>query len=632
MANQAVSHSADVIIIGGGIVGCATAYYLAKCGVEILLIERRGIGSGASGRSGGGVRQSARATEEMPLAQESIALFPSLSDELGLDLEYTRTGNLRLVEIPDHVRPMQLDIARQQALGLDLRWLGPEEVRELAPMLDQEQVLGASFCSTDGHCNPFRLVTGFYQAAVRAGGSVWLGHEVHAIRQIEAGQVLVEAGDRIARAPTVLIAAGAGSLKLCLKLGFDLPLANMCYESMITEVIPPLFPYMFGVATGDLFFRQTQHGGIHFGGGTIAPSEVERTTRTNLKLAVEHLTRLMPSLRQVPLMRTWGGLDPNTPDGMPIIDRLNENVILATGFCGHGLAIGPMVGRYLADWISTDDKPAPLAPFPHDRFKRWLRTRWTPSGTFEAALATDTTHSIQISNGGVQARTPTLRSSDGQSGIKVGTKSEIENTHLLESRRTPPREGEALWPQRPKPSGDGQLKTQSLLAINPDLCTGCRMCEMACSIAHEQMILPTDSLRIRVAYPSDDFFVPMTCIHCEEVYCMKSCPFEALILEGSPGIIKVIDENCTGCMLCIKACPYGGIHFVEEKKTVIKCDLCGGDPACATYCPTQAITFTPLSLETWDQMKQTAIDNLWALVEKDQLRTKRKKRGKQSTK
>jgi Fe-S-cluster-containing dehydrogenase component len=151
---------------------------------------------------------------------------------------------------------------------------------------------------------------------------------------------------------------------------------------------------------------------------------------------------------------------------------------------------------------------------------------------------------------------------------------------------------------------------------------------MACSIAHEQMILPTESLRIRVAYPSDDFFVPITCIHCDEVYCMKSCPFEALVLDGSSGIIKVIDEKCTGCMLCVKACPYGGIHFIEEKKTVIKCDLCGGNPACADYCPTQAITFAPLERAAWTRIKQIASDNLWALVEKDQLRTKRKKRRK----
>jgi sarcosine oxidase, subunit beta len=582
-----IPDSAEVVIIGGGIVGCAAAYYLAQQGADVLLLERRGIGSGASGRSGGGVRQSARATEELPLALESVTLFPTLADELGVDLEYAQAGNLRLVEIPDHIRPMQLDIARQQELGLDLRWLTAEEVRELVPALAPGSVFGASYCPTDGHTNPFHLVTAYYQAACRAGARVVTGRQVLSLQQSDAGHALVETADRVVRAGTVVIAAGPGSLALCLPLGFDLPLATMCYESMITEALPPAFSQMFGVGNGDLFFRQTRHGGIHFGGGTIETGEVEKTSHKNLKLAVAHISQLLPMLRQVSLLRTWGGLDPSTPDGIPIIDRLNENVLLATGFCGHGLAIGPVVGRHLAQWIARQEKPAALAPFRHDRFQRWLRTRWTPSGTFEAALATDAPQPRQSSDGSG----PTLQVVSGGSR-----------------------------------SAAAEAGGQPLLWINPSLCTGCRMCEMACSIHHEQMALPVDRLRIRVAYPSDEFYLPLTCIHCVEAYCMASCPVDALARAEDGGLIHVIDENCTGCMLCVKACPYGGIHYIEEKKTVVKCDLCGGSPACAVYCPTQAITFAPLADEIWAQMKETAVDNVWALVEKEQLITKRTKR------
>jgi sarcosine oxidase, subunit beta len=581
------SDRAEVVIVGGGIVGCAAAYYLAQQGADVLLLERRGIGSGASGRSGGGVRQSARASEELPLALESVTLFPSLSDELGVDLEYTQAGNLRLVEIPDHVRPMQLDIARQQELGLELRWLSEMEVREMVPALAPGSVFGASYCPTDGHANPFRLVTAYYQAACRAGARVATGQEVLAVQQSDSGHALVKTADRVVRAGTVVIAAGPGSLALCLSLGFDLPLATMCYESMITEPLPPTFAQMFGVGNGDLFFRQTRHGGVHFGGGTIESGEVEKTSHKNLALAVAHITLLLPMLRQVNLLRTWGGLDPSTPDGIPIVDRLNENVLLATGFCGHGLAIGPVVGRHLAQWLATQQKPAALAPFRHDRFQRWLRTRWTPSGTFEAALATEAPH---------------LRQSSDGSGLSL----QVDSGGPLGA-----------------PAADGE---QPLLQINPSLCTGCRMCEMACSIHHEQMALPVERLRIRVAYPRDDFYVPLTCIHCVEAYCMASCPFDALVIASGGAVIEVIDENCTGCMLCIKACPYGGIHYIEGKKTVVKCDLCGGSPACAVYCPTQAITFAPLCEDVWAQMKETAVDNVWALVEKEQLKTKRKRR------
>ncbi len=564
---QTVTNGADVVIIGGGIVGCASAYYLAQHGVDVLLIERRGIGSGASGRSGGGIRQSARVTEEMPAALESITLFPGLADELGLDIEYTRSGNLRLVEIPDHARPMQMDITRQQELGLDVQWLDAVEVKEIVPALGRRAVLGASYCPTDGHVNPFRLVTGFYQAALRAGARFLMGQEVRSIKQTDAGGAMLEVGGQNVQTPTVIVAAGGGSLKLCLDLGFDLPLANICYESMITEALPPLFPQMFGVATGDLFFRQTRHGGVHFGGGVMEEIDIEQTTAKNLQMAVEHLTRLVPELQGVTLLRTWGGIDPNTPDGRPIVDHLNENVILATGFCGHGLALGPIMGRYLAEWIATGEKSEVLAPFGYNRFQGWLRTRWTPAGSFEAGLVLDPTQTMD----GAQAA--------------IGNKEAV---------------GEDVGPR--------------LLIINPEACTGCRMCETACSIQHEQMVRQTQ-LHIQVVSPSDDFFMPIMCIHCEEAYCMESCHFDALEFDNN-GIINVIDDNCIICMMCVEACPYGGITYVEEKDTVVKCDLCDGNPACAQYCPTDAITFGPLDEPTWDGMKEAIVENLWALVEK----------------
>lgn len=567
--------STDVVIIGGGIVGCATAYYLARQGAEVALLDRRGIGSGATGRSGGGVRQSARVSEEIPLARASIELFPTLSDELGLDIEYTRAGNLRLVEMVDHVRPMQVDILRQQELGLDVRWIGAEEVRELVPALRREAVFGASFCPTDGHCNPFHLVSGFGAAARRAGVKMLLGCEVRLIRQADSGYAIVEAGDSQIRARTVVIAAGAGSAALCRRLGFDLPLINMRYESLITEALPPLFAQMFGVASGDLFFRQTRHGGVHLGGGLIEEAEDEGTTVRNLQLAAEHIVRLVPQLDRMSLLRTWGGLDPNTPDAMPIIDRLNENVIVATGFSGHGLAIGPVVGRLLAEWIAGGDeaKPELLAPFRRNRFAGWLQTKWTPSGTFEAALVTESERTTQRGGSG-----------GGLSGLSAAVLGD----------------GQA---------GPNDAAGSRYLLINPDVCTGCRMCEMACSIHHEHLARPTQ-LRIKVAYASDAFYTPITCIHCEEAYCLESCGFDALERAGPGEIVKVIDENCIGCLLCVDACPYGGITFVEEKDTVVKCDLCGGDPACATYCATGAIIFAPLSEEAWERVKKNAVENV----------------------
>lgn len=562
--------SADAIIVGGGIVGCAAAYYLAKEGARVILLERAGIGAGASGRSGGGVRQSARASAELQLANETVALFQSLADELGVDIEYTQRGNLRLVESVDHIRPMQVDVTRQQSYGLDVRWLGQAETCELVPSLRRESVLGASYCPTDGHANPLKVVTAFAHGARNFGAQLVTNCAVQNIRQNDAGaQIETTRGTFHAR--EVLIAAGAGTRALCLNFGVDLPLANMRYESLVTEALPPMFPYMFGVAAADLFFRQTRHGSVHFGGGMVQPSESQETTEKNLQLAAEHIVHLIPALAQVNLVRTWGGLDPSTPDGIPIIDRVNENVLVATGFCGHGFALGPIVGRYLAQWIALGEKPEAFAAFRRNRFDAWLQTKWTPTGSFEAMLATETT---QLAGNGHGA----------------------------------PIEISAPQPESEEGVGD------PLLYINPEVCTGCRMCEMACSIHHNHLAQNTQ-LRIKVAYIDDHHFTPIPCIHCPEQHCMNACMFDALVPDGASGAIRVVDENCTACMLCVPACPYGGITFSEDKNVVIKCDLCDGDPACAQYCPTGAIRFRPLSENMMQLIKENAEANVGYLEE-----------------
>jgi sarcosine oxidase subunit beta len=567
-----VTHS-DVIIIGGGIVGCAAAYYLAGRGASVLLVERRGIAGGASGRSGGGVRQSARVSAEIPLAMESVTLFPTLSDELGTDIEYVQRGNLRLVESVDYIRAMQVDIARQQGQGLEVRWLGQAETCALVPGLRRENVLGASFCPTDGHANPLKLVTGFAAAAGRRGARFLTGCDVTAIRQLDSGEASLTTSRGELRARTVIVAAGPGTQALCLSMGFDLPLANMRYESLVTDAQPPLFDQMFGVATADLFFRQTRHGSVHLGGGLVQQAEDEGTTLSNLQAAAEHIVRLVPALGQANLVRTWGGLDPSTPDGVPIIDRLNENVLVASGFCGHGFAIGPVVGRHLAEWAASGEKPAALAPFRRNRFDHWLQTKWTPSGAFEAVLATEAAQAVdhaQPSNGA--------------------------------------RPGAA--PEQPRPA---EAEGPMVLVIDPNVCTGCRACEMACSI-HHNLVARNNQLRIQVAYASDDFFTPIVCLHCEEAYCMQVCPFDALRREGPFNIVEVIEANCTACMLCIDACPYGGITYSEEKGAVIKCNLCGGQPACAAYCAPGAICFRPVDTRAWQRMKDNATANVKMLA------------------
>jgi sarcosine oxidase, subunit beta len=131
--------NADVIIVGGGIIGCATAYNLAQKGIQVTVIEREEIGAGGSSRNGGGVRQSARDMREMPLALYSVRnLWPGLSDELGMDVEYVQKGNLRLGKTPAHMKRLDDIVQQGKSVGLGLDVLSQEEVKEVCPYVSDE--------------------------------------------------------------------------------------------------------------------------------------------------------------------------------------------------------------------------------------------------------------------------------------------------------------------------------------------------------------------------------------------------------------------------------------------------------------------------------------------------------------
>ena len=156
-----MSNTADVVIIGGGIIGCATAYYLRKLGSSVIVLEGSDhIGNGGSSRNGGGVRQSGRDPRELPLVMYGIQkLWPTLSEELEVDCEYHQDGNLRLGKTEKHREILQGLTDRAVACGLDVKVIDGEEVREINPYLSEE-VICASWCPTDGHANPLTTTLG----------------------------------------------------------------------------------------------------------------------------------------------------------------------------------------------------------------------------------------------------------------------------------------------------------------------------------------------------------------------------------------------------------------------------------------------------------------------------------------
>ena len=181
-----MSNTADVVIIGGGIIGCSIAYYLAKKGKSIIVLEGSDhIGNGGSSRNGGGVRQSGRDPRELPLVMYGIKnLWPTLSEELEVDCEYHQDGNLRLGKTEKHRQILEGLTERAVNCGLDVRMIDGDEVRKINPYLSDE-VTCASWCPTDGHANPLTTTLGYYKMARKLGVRFITGEKAVELKKVK---------------------------------------------------------------------------------------------------------------------------------------------------------------------------------------------------------------------------------------------------------------------------------------------------------------------------------------------------------------------------------------------------------------------------------------------------------------
>ena len=372
-----MSECSDVIIIGGGVIGCAAAYYLRKSGVSVTVLEKSPhIGNGGSGRNGGGVRQSGRDVRELPLAMYAVEhMWPFLSEELGVNVEYHKEGNLRLGKTEKHLEILQGLTDRAAACGLGVSMLTRDEVREINPYLSEE-VIGASWCPTDGHANPLKTTLGYYKKAREAGARFITEENVLAIRKIKgrARQVVTER--TVYEGEHIILAAGYESRAIAGTVGIDIPMSHVLIEALVTEAQPPMFAQMLGTADADFYGHQTEHGSFVFGGD----SGFEAVNKDNGHMVTSSITasctcrgilKYIPKLAHAKIVRTWAGYEDVIYDGVPVISPVDEvpGLILACAFTGHGFGIAPVVGMLLAQ-LAREEKPSlDLSEFRYDRFK-----------------------------------------------------------------------------------------------------------------------------------------------------------------------------------------------------------------------------------------------------------------------
>lgn len=374
-----MNRSADVIIVGGGIVGCAAAYYLTQKGVSnvIVLEASDSIGHGGSSRNGGGVRQSGRDLRELPYAMYAIEnMWPTLSEEMGIDVEYYQKGNLRLGKTEAHMKKLKRLASDAQSVGLDVKIIDGKEVKELCPYLSDD-IIGANWCPTDGHANPLLTTLAYYKRSLELGVRYFTGAKVIELRKVKGRvrKVVLENGE-IFEAETVILAAGYESRYIARTVGIDIPMTRYFEEALVTEMQPKMFDIMLGTADADFYGHQSKHGSFVFGsesgleeGTDMSPTE-QKTNSLTISAGCRAIINYIPLLKDAKIVRTWGGWLDLCYDEVPVISQVEEvpGLILACGFTGHGFGTAPSVGLMLAQMVIGEKTVVDISSLRYDRF------------------------------------------------------------------------------------------------------------------------------------------------------------------------------------------------------------------------------------------------------------------------
>lgn len=414
----------DVIVIGGGIAGCSVAYYLAKRGVKVMLLDKGALAHEQSSRAWGFVRQQDRDPAELPLMVAGNRIWRELEAELGADIEWTQGGILALAQSEADLAYYEERAKLEREAGADSRMITPAEVGVLLPQLALP-VVGALHTPSDGHADPEKATLAIAAAAVRAGATLHHHCAVNGFIR-EGGRVTgVATGRGEVRAGAVLCAAGAHSSRLLRLAGLDLPMRSVRSTVAVTRPIAPFTP--LAVRGLDVAFRQTKAGNLILGRVSAGSADYDVTlesfrhlgwflpnflkNRGMLRLHVgrplltdilralpgakarkapfahtvdvepqanartaelnrQAFERHFPALGTVEIERAFAGIIDTLPDILPVLGETGlPGLYVATGFSGHGFAMGPVVGQLMAALITEGSTFLDLHPLRFSRFR-----------------------------------------------------------------------------------------------------------------------------------------------------------------------------------------------------------------------------------------------------------------------
>lgn len=359
--------------------GVSTAYYLSRIGIrDVVLVEREPmLGMGSTGRNAGGVRHQFSNESNVRLSIESIELFERFEEEVGYEIDFHQDGYLFLLSDKQHVSDFRRSIDMQKGLGIDVEMLAPEDARRLAPGLEVDGVIAATFCARDGIADPNGVTMGFAKAAQAAGVEITREAEVTGITT-DAGRVTsVQTTRGAISTRNVINAAGPYARTIACMAGLDLPVYPQRRHIFITEPILKQVPasHIMVIDFKSTFYFHREGAGILF--GMSDPDEPFSFNTTVSWEFLEKVTRVavkrLPALADAGIAHAWAGLYEMTPDAIPIIGPVHEveGFFVICGFSGHGFQHSPAAGRILAEMISRGEaRDFDTTMFSFDRFSQ----------------------------------------------------------------------------------------------------------------------------------------------------------------------------------------------------------------------------------------------------------------------
>lgn len=351
----------DVFIIGAGSVGLPLSYFLAKKGKKVGVVDSMpSHGRGQNKAAIGGIRATHSDPAKISICQHSIDIIRKMEEEHGLDVDWIQGGYMFPVYDEEKEVALKGLLVKQKEFGLNIDWVSPEKIQELAPGISPDGLRGGTFSPNDGSACPMKLADAFYILAKRAGVDFIFNEEVIEMKHEGATITEVITSKGSYTAELFVNAAGGNAKEVSALVGLDVPVIPDSHEAGVTEPVKRFFEPMIvdmraNENSANYYFYQNKEDQIVF---CITPEpkyygkDMDNTS-VFLPQVVERMVSLYPRLRNIRIRRTWRGLYPMTPDGFPIVNFPENfsNLLLTVGMCGQGLMLGPGLGQILAEVI-----------------------------------------------------------------------------------------------------------------------------------------------------------------------------------------------------------------------------------------------------------------------------------------